>query len=133
MARRIVLDTSAYSYLRKGHAVTVELVAEASHVEVPATVLGELHAAFRRGRRESANLAALRRFLAQAFVSVRPADAEVARRYGAIFATLRSAGTSISIHDVWIAAAAMTSGADLLTFDSDFERVPGLAHTLLRP
>jgi predicted nucleic acid-binding protein len=55
----------------------------------------------------------------------------VARRYGALFARLRSAGTPIPINDVWIAAAAMETGSRLITFDRDFERIPGLAVDVL--
>ena len=32
---------------------------------------------------------------------------------------------------MWIAAATMECGGHLLTFDRDFERIPGLEHTLL--
>ena len=34
-------------------------------------------------------------------------------------------------NDMWIAAATMECGGHLLTFDRDFERIPGLEHTLL--
>jgi predicted nucleic acid-binding protein len=33
------------------------------------------------------------------------------------------------VNDIWIAGAALDSGAHLITFDEDFTRVPGLPHT----
>jgi predicted nucleic acid-binding protein len=35
------------------------------------------------------------------------------------------------VNDIWIAAAALDCGGRLLTFDKDFERIPGLPVTVL--
>ena len=53
--------------------------------------------------------------------------------YARIFARLtRPGGTRPPRpNDMWIAAATMECGGHLLTFDRDFERIPGLEHTLL--
>ena len=48
---RLVLDTSPYSHLRAGHSQALDQLAQATTVVVPVTVLGELEAAFQRGRR----------------------------------------------------------------------------------
>jgi tRNA(fMet)-specific endonuclease VapC len=96
-------------------------------VLVPTTVLGELHAGFAVGGRRAENERALEDFLAEPFVAVVPVTADVARRYGEVHAALRRAGTPIPINDVWIAAVALDAGATVLTFDTDFERVPGLS------
>jgi tRNA(fMet)-specific endonuclease VapC len=110
----------------------VTILAKAERVLLPATVLGELEAGFRLGSRLKENLATLHRFLEEPFVDVWPTTASVARRYGALFAQLRAAGTPIPTNDIWIAAAALDSGAHLVTFDGDFQHVPGLDWTLLR-
>jgi tRNA(fMet)-specific endonuclease VapC len=55
----------------------------------------------------------------------------VAIRYGRFFADLRRAGTPIPTNDLWIAATALDSGAHLLTFDGDFERIAALDCTIL--
>ncbi|MCB9689753.1 MAG: type II toxin-antitoxin system VapC family toxin [Alphaproteobacteria bacterium] len=123
---RLVLDTSAYSQLRRGHAGVLDALAEASVVLVPTTVLGELHAGFALGGRRLENEQALAEFLDEPFVAVLPVTIDVARRYGELYATLRRVGTPIPINDVWIAAATMDCGATLATFDTDFERVAGL-------
>jgi tRNA(fMet)-specific endonuclease VapC len=57
--------------------------------------------------------------------------ADVARRYGEIFVELRTAGTPIPVNDIWIAATTIDAGAQLVTFDSDFERVARLDRVIL--
>lgn len=128
---RIVLDTSAYSHLRGNHREVVDMVAKAETVYLPATVLGELEAAFRLGRRAADNRATLEQFLAEEFVSTLDVTPDVARRYGEVFAGLRRAGTPIPVNDIWIAATTIDAGGHLITFDSDFECVGGLDLTLL--
>ena len=56
-----------------------------------------------------------------------------ARRYGELFAELRAAGTPIPVNDIWIAATTMDAGAELVTFDSDFDRIARLERTILVP
>ena len=129
--RRLVLDTSAYSQLRAGHETVLELVAEAEVVFVPTTVLGELDAGFELGRRSKENRAVLASFLAEPWVVVLPTTADTARRYGQIFANLRRAGTPLPVNDIWIAAAALDCGGGLLTFDTDFDKIPGLDRLVL--
>lgn len=128
-----MLDTSAYSHLRAGHGEVLARLSAAKEVVLTATVLGELQAAFRLGRRARENQAALERFLGEAFVREAPVTAETARRYGQVFAALRRAGTPIPVNDVWIAASTLELGGHLLTFDTDFERVPGLSCDVLTP
>lgn len=128
---KLVLDTSAYSHLFRGDERVVEYLAEAETIVVPAIVLGELEAAFRRGRRRQENLMSLAAFLREPGVTVAEVDAEVAARYGLFFAELREAGKPLPINDVWIAATVAVSGGHLLTFDSDFEAVRGLPVTVL--
>jgi len=127
--RRVVLDTSAYSHFRAGHAALHERLEAAHEIIVPAIVLGELHAAFRGGSRFLDNEATLERFLEEPFVTVRSIDGEISARYGEVFSQLRRAGTPIPTNDVWIAAVALDSGAHLLSFDDDFSHVAGLSWT----
>lgn len=98
---------------------------------LPVTVLGELEAGFAMGLRALENRATLTRFLGEPFVTALPTTAEVARRYGQILARLSQAGTPIPTNDIWIAAATIDAGAQLLTFDAHFRQVPGLDRTLL--
>ncbi|HEX7840663.1 MAG TPA: type II toxin-antitoxin system VapC family toxin [Kofleriaceae bacterium] len=130
---RVVLDTSAYSHFRGNHAEVVNRLAVADVVYLPTIVLGELEAAFRLGRRTGDNRAKLEEFLREDFVGVLPVTPDVARRYGEIFAELRAAGTPIPVNDIWIAAATIDAGAELLTFDSDFGRIARLDRTIFVP
>ena len=125
---RLVLDTSAYSHFRGGHVQVLEAMARAERVLIPATVLGELEAAFEWGSRGRENRRALEDFLEEPFVDLLPVTAAVARQYGRVFAGLRRAGTPIPVNDIWIAASVIDCGGTLLTFDRDFDRVAGLDH-----
>ncbi len=131
MAQRIVLDTSAYAHFRARHPDVLRLIAEADVVGLPVTVLGELEAGFRLGRRFEENHSTLAQFLSEPWVSVLPVTRDVAVQYGRIFAHLRRAGTPIPTNDIWIAAAAIDTGSELVTFDTDFERIQGLNSTVL--
>jgi len=131
-ADRLILDTSAYSHLRAGHTAVLDCMADASVVVVPAVVLGELAAGFTLGRRAEENRRVLAEFLAEPFVSVLDVTAATSRYYARIFATLRRGGTPIPLNDVWIAAGTMECGGHLLTFDTDFQRIADLEHTILK-
>lgn len=127
-----MLDTSAYSHLRRRESRVLDAVARADVVFLATTVLGELEAGFRVGSRYLENSRALEEFLEEPYVEVVDVTKDVARRYGEIFAGLRAAGTPVPINDIWIAAAALTTDAHLVTFDEDFDRVASLQHVLFR-
>lgn len=127
------LDTSAWVWFRKNEPEIVSRIQRAKAIYVPATAIGELEAAFLRGNRARENQLVLDAFLDEALVHEVAIDRKIARRYGALFAKLRTQGTPIPINDVWIAAVSIEVGARLLTFDRDFERVPGLEVEVLTP
>jgi len=131
--RRLLLDTSAYAQFRRGHRSVVDLLASAERLFLSTVTLGELEAGFMLGSRLDENRSALRDFLDEPFVGVQPVDADVARRYGGVFTSLRRAGTPIPTNDVWIAATALHLGAELITFDTDFGRIPDLNPLVLAP
>ncbi len=90
-------------------------------------VAGELYHGFRRGPRYEENRRRLDGFLENPYVRMLPVTLATADRFGRIIAALRRKGRPIPTNDVWVAAQAMESGADLLSFDSHFEFVDGLA------
>ena len=106
-------------------------VAEATVVIMPVTVLGELEAGFKLGRRTQENRHALDDFLDEPFVSVLAVTAVTVRHYARIFSTLRRAGTPIPTNDVWIAASTMECGGCLITFDRHYRHIVELDHTIL--
>ena len=126
---RILLDTNAYSRLAQGHLLLSGRVRQAETVLLSSVVAGELLGGFRRGLRLQENLADLQRFLAQPRVHLLPVTWTTAERYSRIYAALRRRGNPIPTNDMWIAAHAMETGAELLSSDTHFQHVEGLAWT----
>jgi tRNA(fMet)-specific endonuclease VapC len=124
---RVLLDTNAYSDLARGHRPLADRVRRAEVVLLSAVVAGELLGGFRRGTRFRENLALLERFLAQPRVTLIPVSWTTADRYARIYAALRRRGRPIPSNDIWIAAHAMETGAELLSSDPHFQHVEGLA------
>ena len=124
---RIALDTNAYSALMRGHRDVAALIRRSEGVLVPAVVAGELLYGFRVGSRFEENAARLEVFLEEPSVDLLPVTLTTADRFGRIAATLRQKGTPIPTNDIWIAAQVMEVGADLLSSDSHFGAVDGLA------
>ena len=124
---KLLLDTNAYSELARGRPGLAELVRRAEALLVSPIVIGELLGGFRRGARWEDNGADLRRFLAQPRVTLLPVTWTTADRYSRIYADLRRKGRPIPTNDMWVAAQAMETGADLVSFDPHFQHVEGLA------
>jgi tRNA(fMet)-specific endonuclease VapC len=70
-------------------------------------------------------------FLDSPYVNLVPVTYTTADRFGRVAATLRAKGRPIPTNDIWIAAHAMETGAELLSFDQRFAAVDGLAWVLL--
>lgn len=123
----VLLDTNAYSGLLRGTESVVQRVTRAEKVLLSTVVAGELMFGFRQGTRLRKNLAELEAFLDNPHVTVVPVTLATADRFGRVAAVLRAKGRPIPTNDIWIAAQAMETGADLLSFDAHFGEVDGLA------
>lgn len=130
---RLLLDTSAYSAIRRGDERLRELTREAQEIHLSPIVLGELRAGFRKGERQSANEALLLEFLASPRCHVPVIDEETSHRYAAIHCYLRQQGTPVSPNDIWIAASAAQHGLRVVTLAGDFDRIPQVLVTKLEP
>jgi tRNA(fMet)-specific endonuclease VapC len=128
---KLLLDTNAYVELLKGSPAVAALVREAEQLVFSTVVVGELLFGFRNGTRYDKNLAALDDFLNQPWVEMQPVTRVTADRFGRVAAALRKAGTPIPTNDIWIAAHAFETGAELITFDRHFESVRGLPVAVL--
>lgn len=128
---RILLDSNAYSGLKMNRRGVAQLVRAAEQVLVPIFVLGELLYGFRNGSRYPRNTAELDEFLGNRFVAVPPVTRTTADRYGRIASSLRAKGRPIPSNDIWIAASAMETGAELVSYDRHFGHVDGLVWTHL--
>ena len=124
---RILLDSNAYSRMMRGDEQTAAVVRDATEILMSAVVLGELLYGFRNGSRFDRNAADLRSFLNNPYVTLVPVGPVTADRYSRIAAALRAKGSPIPTNDVWIAAHAMETGADLVSADRHFEAVDGIA------
>lgn len=123
----ILLDTDAYSGFRRGHPAVVDQVRQAERVLVSVVVVGELLFGFRRGTRYERNRKDLDAFLGNRYVELVPVTSVTADRFGRIAAALRAKGQPIPTNDIWIAAHAMETGADLISFDRHFGHIEGIA------
>jgi tRNA(fMet)-specific endonuclease VapC len=128
---KLLLDTNAYSALAEGDASVAEVVRRGQVIAFSAIVVGELLHGFRAGSRYASNRATLEDFLDQPFVDFLPVTFTTAERFGRVAASLRRRGTPIPTNDIWIAAHALESGAELLSFDGHFGHVEGLVWTQL--
>lgn len=124
---RVLLDTNAYSGMMRGDQAVVAWLRKAEQVLLSPVVAGELLFGFRRGSRLKRNLAELDEFLDNPYVSLVPVTFTTADRFSRIAAALREKGRPIPTNDIWIAAQAMESGADLLSYDAHFAEIDGLA------
>lgn len=123
---KILFDTNAYSALRRGNEVVAEHVRRSEEVLLSAVVVGELLFGFRNGSRYEENARELRAFLEDPNVSLLPVTWETADLFGRISAVLRKKGKPIPINDIWIAALALESGADLVSSDPHFGHIDDL-------
>jgi len=126
---RVLLDTNAYTALFRGHEAVAERVRRAEHVFMSTIVVGELFFGFRNGSHYEANRRDLQEFLENAYVTLLPVTLITSDRFGRIAAALRRKGRPIPTNDIWIAAHAMESGSELLSFDRHFDEVDGIAWT----
>lgn len=124
---KVLVDTNAYTALKRGVDAVISRVTRAETVLLSTVVAGELLSGFRQGTRLRKNLAELDAFIDNPHVTVVPVSLVTADRFGRIATALRAKGRPIPTNDIWIAAHAMETGADLLSFDAHFVEVDGLA------
>jgi len=124
---RILLDTNAYSDLKRGITSVAEVVRGAESILFSVVVVGELLYGFRSGSRYAKNLRELGEFLERPSIRLIEVSWVTAERYARIAASLRRKGTPLPVNDMWIAAHAMEAGADLVSRDRHFGEVDGLA------
>ncbi len=123
---KILLDSSAYSHLKRGDRRIAEIVRGSEEILLSTIVIGELLYGFRKGSRLERNLKELHGFLSSPYVTVMTVSFTTADRYARIAASLRAKGRPIPANDIWIAAHALEAGADLVSYDRHFDQIDGL-------
>ncbi len=127
---KVLLDTNAYAELKRGHDAIAGIVRRSERILFSAIVAGELFYGFRKGKRFQQNLKELEAFLDNPYVSFVPVGFDTADRFGRIASALQRKGAPIPTNDIWIAAHAMETGAELLSLDRHFGQIEGLAWIL---
>ena len=121
----IVFDTNAIIALFAGEEEVARIMADASSVEIPAVVCGELEAGMQGSTaRERREREFVDRLLALPQVCVIPVTRKTGEFYGRIYDYARSVGRKIPANDIWIAAAALETGAAICTGDEHLLALP---------
>jgi len=123
LSNRVLLDTSAYSALRRGNPEMLRLVQRADRIVFTPIVIGELLAGFRKGHQTERNMTELSRMLESSRVMTVEISRTTAECYAQIFDGLRRIGKPIPENDIWISASAMEHGLPIVTADRHFEYV----------
>jgi tRNA(fMet)-specific endonuclease VapC len=127
VAIALLLDTNAYSALKRGNEAVATQLRRAETVILSAVVIGELLYGFRHGTHVAKNVRALEQFIEKPHTQVATVSQTTADRYSRIAAALRAKGKPIPSNDIWIAAHAFETGALLISFDEHFAHIDGLA------
>lgn len=127
---KVLLDTNAYSALLREVEDVARRVRRAEEVLLSSVVVGELLYGFRCGSRLKRNLEQLETFFDNPYTECLPVTEATADRFSRIAQRLREKGTPIPTNDIWIAAHAMESGADLISYDQHFRLVEGVVHII---
>lgn len=118
----LVLDTSAYSELRRGNKDFITLVKKTRYIFVPMFVVAELAFGFKNGSKYKENHLELEKFLSNPYVNVMYIDnPDVIQRYSDLKLLCKQKGRALSDHDIWIASLALLNEYHLATCDKDFE------------
>jgi tRNA(fMet)-specific endonuclease VapC len=120
----MILDTNALSAWLDGDPAIEMRLAAASLVTLSVIVMGEYRfgVLFSRNRDEYEQRIAR----IEADLPVLGTDSRTARHYAGIRKELKTAGTPIPWHDLWIAAQARQHAMPILSRDTHFDHVHGI-------
>jgi tRNA(fMet)-specific endonuclease VapC len=121
---RILIDTNRYHDFCDSVAEALTVFQRAERIAVPFVVLAELRAGFMAGSRSTENERVLSSFLNRPRVLALFADEQTTFHYARLFFQLRSQGTMIPVHDIWVAALAVQHSLLLFSRDSHFQHLP---------
>ena len=121
---KVLLDTNAYSGLKRGHTGVASIVRRSERVLLSSITAGELLYGFHAGTRYERNRRELEDFLARARVRLLDVTLDTADRFGRIVHALRKKGRPIPTNDIWIAALTVQHNASLFARDLHFDHVP---------
>lgn len=126
VAKKITLDTNAYSRLLAGDKRVISLIEYAEEIIIPVIVIGELLYGFKNGNQYIKNIEFLSELLKKTEVFIHHTTMSTAELFSDIKMNLKQKGKPIPTNDIWIAAIAMENGSVLLSYDQHFEHISGL-------
>ena len=125
--RRVLIDTNIYTAFKRNHPAVVQSFKHLDFIGIDVTVLAELYAGFKGGKRETINVKELEDFLNTHRVHILYHDEITAEFYANIFNVLMNKGKPVPTKDIWIAASSMQNGLALFTLDlQHFREIEGL-------
>jgi predicted nucleic acid-binding protein len=124
--RPILIDTNAYSALKRSEASMIDIIQNATEIAISPIVIGELLFGFDFGNQANKNRLELQKFLDSPRVKIYPIQSETAHFFSQISISLRNKGKLIPTNDVWIGAQALENGCSVCTYDKHFEAIDGL-------
>lgn len=125
--RPVLIDTNAFSAIKKGDASIIEILQIAEVIAMSPVVIGELIFGFDNGSRSKQNRLELQKFLESPRVTILPILSETAHYFSQVMLSLKKKGNPIPSNDVWIAAQALEHGCVVCTYDKHFRAIEGLA------
>jgi tRNA(fMet)-specific endonuclease VapC len=120
----VILDTNAVSALLEGDRALEAVLAPEPRHEIPVIVIGEYRYGLARSRRRRTLLPLFDELIRES--NVLSVGLETAAAYAVVREALRKRGTPIPENDIWISALAIEHGLDIVSRDTDFDRVAGL-------
>ena len=120
-----VLDTSVFIATESGRQLDVSLIP--ASVATTVITLAELNAGVLAATRSDVRAQRLATLDAVADMEALPADEEAARMWARLCVHVAETGRRVRINDLWIAAIATSRGLPIITQDSDFDALEGLA------
>lgn len=117
----MILDTNAYTALQMGKKEVIGILAQSNEIFLPLPVVAELRFGFLGGTKSEDNEQRLQRFLSQPAVIILEPSVRTTEKYAQVAVLCRKKGRALSHNDLWIAALALESGKNLVTYDKDFD------------
>lgn len=124
--RPILIDTNAFSALKRADADMIEIIQYAEVIGISPIVIGELLYGFDNGNKAKENRLDLQKFLDSPRVKVFPIVSETAHFFSQVTLSLKRKGKPIPTNDIWIAAQAFEHGCIVCTYDKHFDAIEGL-------
>lgn len=125
MPSRGVLDTTVFIASETGRRLDEARLPDESAISV--VTLAELHAGVLAASDTAVRAARMATVDALSDVEVLPIDEAAVIRWAQLRVLLAESGRRVNVNDLWIAASAAAHGLPVVTQDSDFDPLDGLA------